>query len=69
MTNRPWPSLANPSPPLPALAGRARCQALLSSGDEEDAKDRGQEFEEVGGSKCEAMTQLNSARKDLFVRV
>ena len=32
-----------------------------------DARDLAHKFEEVGGSKCEAVTQLNSARKDLFV--
>ena len=32
-----------------------------------DARDHERKFEEVGGSKCEAMTQVNSARKDLFV--
>ena len=36
---------------------------------EEDAKDRGHELEEDGGSKYEAVTQTNSAEKDLFVRV
>jgi len=62
---------ALPTPPsrcrlsLASLAGPSR--ALLLSRVEEKAKYRGQEFEEVGGSKCEAVTQMNSARKDLFV--
>ena len=43
--------------------------ALLLSRVEEKAKDRGQELEEVGQPKCEAMTQRNSAEKDRFASV
>ena len=52
-----WPSPAGHSP------------ALLHVCVEEDAKDRGHELEEDGGSKYEAVTQTNSVEKDLFVRV
>ena len=52
-----WPSPAGHSP------------ALLQVCVEEEAKDRGHELEEDGGSKYEAVTQTNSAEKDPFVRV
>ena len=52
-----WPSSAGHSP------------ALLHVCVEEDAKDRGHELEEYRGSKCEAVTQMNSDRKYPFVRV
>ena len=73
MTERPRPSLADPSPPLLALAAEPSqpmlCSAPLLSRVEEKVKDRGQELEEVGGSNCEAMTNLNSAPEDLFADI
>ena len=64
-----------PRRPLPTAAGSrgqarmAPSNALLPCCNEERAKDRGQELEEVGGPKCEAMSQRNSAEKDWFTGV
>ena len=72
---RPQLDMAEPGQPLPATAGsheQARTgpsNALLPCCNEERAKDRGHELEEVGGPKCEALTQRNSTEKGLFADV
>ena len=50
-----------------ASPSRAGHLPLLSA--VEGEKDHEHELKEVGGPKCEAVTQRNSARKDMFVRV
>jgi len=62
-----WPLSAAAGSRWPSPAGHS--PALLHVCVEEDAKDRGHELEEDGGSKYEAVTQMNSAEKDPFVRV
>ena len=72
-----WPSVAMEKlgRPLPAAVGSrwsspaGHSPALLHVCVEEDAKDCEHEFEEVEGSQCEAVTHMNSAGKDPFVRV
>jgi len=72
-----WPGAATDKPgrPLSTAAGSrwpspaGHSPALLHVCVEEDAKDRGHELEEDGGSKYEAVTQTNSVEKDLFVHV
>ena len=72
-----WPGAAadKPGRPLSAAAGSrwpspaSHSPALLHVCVGEDAKDYRHELEEDGGSKCEAVTQTNSAEKDPFVRV